>query len=241
MAGGGIIFDLDDTLIETTRYFNEAKERFRVLMEREGFPGEEAVKKLNEFDIANVKKMGGFMKECFPRALGQTYEYFCSLYRRTPDPQKKEEVERLGWELFTREIELVEGAEEVLKELAKAYPLYLATKGDPQLQLAKVKASGLARYFRRVYIFRVKRTAEYLYLARDADLAVMESWIIGNSMKGDINPGIRGGFNCIHFDHPHTWDFEEEPPVGDFYRVTSLFEVLEIIGGEKRRLLLAEG
>ncbi|HWI54677.1 MAG TPA: hypothetical protein VNT57_03220, partial [Desulfobacteria bacterium] len=73
----GCILDFDDTLVETTIYFDKAKERFAEKMYLLGFPVEEALDILNHFDISNVLECGGFHKECFPKALVQTYEHYC--------------------------------------------------------------------------------------------------------------------------------------------------------------------
>lgn len=61
--GQGILFDFDDTLVETTVHFNRSKRRFAERMTVLGFPGEEALEILNEFDIQNVRLCGGFLKE----------------------------------------------------------------------------------------------------------------------------------------------------------------------------------
>ncbi|TEB06964.1 hypothetical protein Psch_00499 [Pelotomaculum schinkii] len=65
----GILMDFDDTLVETTVYFNQAKSWFATLMAGMGFPAEKALSTLNEYDIKNVQLSGGFFKDCFPRAL----------------------------------------------------------------------------------------------------------------------------------------------------------------------------
>lgn len=225
----GIIFDFDDTLIETTKHFDQAKDEFRQIMAELDFPAEECLITLNQLDIKNVHKYGGFMKQCFPLALGETYDYYCQKFQKTISPTTRQEIVNLGWQIFAHEIEHIPGAQEVLDKIHGQYPIFLATKGEPDLQMAKLEASGLKKYFNQVYITPDKTAQEYLNIAHQNNLTIQNSWVIGNSMKGDINPGLKGGFNCIHVYHYHTWDYEEEPSIGQHYSVKSIKEVLEIL------------
>ncbi|GAB4267443.1 haloacid dehalogenase domain-containing protein hydrolase [Thermincola ferriacetica] len=230
----GIIFDFDDTLVETTIYFDQAKEKFAAKMKELGFPIPEALDTLNKFDIRNVLNCGGFLKECFPKALVETYEYYCSLHNLKACRTTAAWLEQLGWKVFDAPVVLIDGAEKVVKELARDYRLFLATKGEPETQVKRLKATGLAQYFEKVYVVPDKTPVEYKRIAAENRLEPAQSWVVGNSMKGDINPGLKVGFNCIHVYHRHTWDFEEEPPVGDFVSVQSLEEIPDIIkNGEK--------
>jgi putative hydrolase of the HAD superfamily len=233
----GCIFDFDDTLVETTVYYDKAKEHFARKMDTMGYPMDEALKILNQFDISNVIKCGGFHKNCFPDALVQTYEYYCDNFGHPICHDIKQWMADLGWWVFKQPTELIDGANEVLKTLYSYMPLFLATKGDEEIQKARLEQSGLRNYFRKIYIVPDKTHKEYLEIARDNEIIPENSWIIGNSMKGDVNPGIRSGFNCIHVFHHNTWDFEEEEPIGQYYSVKSLKEVPEIVIGIYKNIL----
>lgn len=223
------IFDFDDTLVETTIYFNQAKDKFAEIMDNLDFPVEEALLTLNQFDIENVQRCGGFAKECFPQALAQTYEYFCHKYSKSLCQVIKKDMEDLGWWVFDQHPHVLPGVEEVLDTLSAQYPLFLATKGDPVVQGARLANSGLAEYFQEVYILFRKSEEDFQQIALEKNLDVINSWVIGNSMKGDINPAIKAGFKGIHVLHAHTWDFEEEPPVGKHFAVAKIAEILEVI------------
>ncbi len=235
MAKKGCIFDFDDTLVETTIYYDLAKERFALKMSELGFPPEEALEILNRFDISNVLKCGGFHKECFPNALVQTYRYYCQKHGRTFCRATRQWMSELGWEVFRQPARLIAGAGEVLARLRPEMPLFLATKGDPEIQRWRLRESGLADFFQKVYIVPDKTHHEYAAIAAENGLVPGRSWIIGNSMKGDINPGLKSGFNCIHVYHHSTWDFEEEEPAGEYYSARTIREVPKIIikAGEK--------
>jgi len=241
MRNRGCIFDFDDTLVETTIYYDLAKERFAEKMLQLGFPVEESLEILNRFDISNVLKCGGFHKECFPKALVQTYEYYCKRFGSEVCQTTRKWMENLGWWVFRQPTELIEGAQEVLERLSGEMPLFLATKGDPEIQAKRLKESRLDRFFHEVYIVPDKTHKEYTRIALQNGLEPSKSWIIGNSMKGDINPGLRSGFNCIHVFHHNTWDFEEEEAVGEHFSVRSIREVPEIIlSHANKRLAVSE-
>lgn len=225
----GVLFDFDDTLVETTIYFNMAKDMFAGIMEGLGFPPEEALTVLNRFDIENVQKCGGFFKQCFPEALGRTYEFYCKSYGVPQERLRRKEIEDLGWWVFSQPARPLPGAEGVLSSLHGRFPLFLATKGDPGLQYERVRGSGLSRWFNRIYVLTDKSRDTYIKIASEQNLRPVASWVVGNSMKSDINPARTAGFNCIYVHHPHTWDYEEEVPVGGHVSVEYLSEVPRVL------------
>lgn len=226
----GILFDFDDTLVETTVHFNSAKSRFARIMAELGFPSQEALDILNQNDINNVQKYGGFLKECFPRALVETYEYYCQKSGRDRNPALRKKIEDLGWWVFDQPAQPIRGAEKVLQRLHGKLPLFLATKGDPSVQRERVEESGLSRWFDKVYVLADKNTAAYRSIALEQRIRPPASWVIGNSMKSDINPALKAGFQCIYVHHPHTWDYEDEEPVGGHVSATCITDVIKWVG-----------
>lgn len=226
----GVLFDFDDTLVETTVHFNRAKGRFARIMTGLGFPAEEALATLNQFDIRNVQLCGGFLKECFPRALGETYEHYCKISGKDYSQALRKEIEDLGWWVYEQPATPISGAEEVLGALHGRFPLFLVTKGDPVVQTDRVEKSGLSRWFEKVYVLADKNVLAYRNIASERRIRPPASWVVGNSMKSDINPALKAGFQCIYIHHPHTWDYEDEEPVGGHVSVDSINDVLKVVG-----------
>ncbi len=56
-----------------------------------------------------------------------------------------------------------------------------------------------------------------------------KTWIIGDSIKSDINPGVETGANCfLYVYHHHKYSWLQEygcTPIGPFYKVKSLAEI----------------
>ena len=223
-----IIFDLDDTLIKTSKLYNQAREEFSLLMENFGFKKEEALVKLDEIDIKNIHQHG-FAKERYPYSLGKTYEYFSQKNGKEINPELKKKIEEIGWQVFRKIPELVDGVYQVLDSLSQKYFLILATLGDPQVQDKKMQLADLKKYFSAVYILRYKNVEEYQNILTEHKLDKKDTWIVGNSVRSDLNPGLKLGINCILIPCI-SWKFEEEEPLSKNYlQLGSLEDILNYL------------
>jgi putative hydrolase of the HAD superfamily len=223
-----IIFDLDDTLIKTSKLYDRARDEFSSLMRELGFNSEESLSKLDEVDISYIKEYG-FVKERYPLSLGKTYEYFCKINGEKINPVLKKKIEDIGWQVFRQIPELVDGVYQILDTLGKKYFLILATLGDPQVQDKKVQLSGLKKYFSEIYVLKHKNVEEYKNILKEHNLNKKDTWIIGNSVRSDLNPGLKLGINCILIPYL-SWKFEEEEPLSENYlQLNSLEEVLNYL------------
>jgi len=223
-----IIFDLDDTLVKTSRLYDQAREEFSLLMENSGFEKEEVLVKLDEIDIKNIHQYG-FVKERYPYSLGKTYEYFSQKNGKEVVPELKKKIEELGWQVFKQIPELVDGVCQVLDTLSQKYFFILATLGDHQVQEKKLRLTGLKKYFSVVYVLRYKNVEEYQNILTEHKLDKKDTWIVGNSIRSDLNPGLKLGLNCILIP-TLTWKFEEEKPLSEnFLKIDSLKELLKYL------------
>ena len=98
------------------------------------------------------------------------------------------------------------GAEEMLKELAKDYRLYLVSNGTTAVQNGRVRSAGIAPLFAKIFfseaIGYVKPQREFF----DACFAEIEGFdpsqaiIFGDSLTSDILGGIRAGIRTCWFN-----------------------------------------
>jgi putative hydrolase of the HAD superfamily len=226
-----VLFDFDDTLVETTIYFDRAKDSFARLMKDLDLADADLLNVVNQYDIAEVEACGGFHKECFPRALGAAYREYARRRRRPVDAGVARAVEEMGREVFRHRPDPLPGARDLLRGLAGRFALVLVTRGDPRLQTRRLEASGLAGWFAGVHVLMVKDEAAYRTIALEHALSPAASWMVGNSMRADINPALRAGFRCIYVCRPHTWDYDDEEPVGGHLEARALNEVARLIDG----------
>jgi len=226
-----IIFDLDDTLLKTSKLYNQARKDFCRLIEEYGITRgnkEEILKKLDEIDIKNVLKYG-FSRERYPISLGKTYEHFARKNGQKIDSEIRKEFEKIGWQVYQKVPEPAEEVYFVLDVLVQKYILILATLGDPIVQENKLKVTGLIKYFSKVYIMKYKSMEEYKNIIKEMGLNKEETWLVGNSVRSDLNPGLKLGLNCILIPY-FAWKFEEEKPVSNnFLQLNSLREILNYL------------
>lgn len=203
-----IIFDGDDTLWQTQILYDQAKERFYSLMNDQGFDHQTVSTKLNEIDLKNTKTFG-FSKQRFPHSMKEVYEYFCVTKSMVADPVILERVYEIGISPFQSTPQLMDDAKEVLKTLKKSFSIYLYTGGDPDVQTSKIQELELTQYFKAIYICDRKTEIELKNILEEQSLNVDRVWMIGNSLKSDINPALRLGVKCI-WVQSHTWEYDNE-------------------------------
>jgi len=226
---GVIIFDGDDTLWRTQVLYDQTKEQFYDLMAEQGFDRKAVRSKLSEIDLGNVEKFG-FSKRRFPESLRETCEYFCRSKGHPVDPAVLRQVYRIGNSVFRRKPVLMDGAQQVLKRLGKKYRLYLYTGGDPHIQQKKLEYLNLAEYFEAVYVRERKNGAELQSIIHEQGLDVDKTWVIGNSLRSDINPALELGLKCIWVKSSF-WEYDIEPPIApNISQVDSLWELLGLLG-----------
>ena len=234
MGGSAVLFDFDDTLVETTVHFDRAREKFVRLLRDMGLGDPEVPATLNRYDIAEVEAAGGFYKECFPRALAATYRHYCRRAGRPVERDLERRAEELGWAVYRHTPRPRPGAAELLRALAGRLRLLLVTTGDREVQAGRLAASGLAGWFDGVYVLPVKDEGAYRRIAAAEGLVPERSWMVGNSLRADINPARRAGFRCLYVPHPRTWDYDLEEPVGGHLEAASLRQAGRLVLGRKR-------
>jgi putative hydrolase of the HAD superfamily len=82
------------------------------------------------------------------------------------------------------------------------------TKGDQAEQASKLARSGLAAHFSAVEIVTEKDPPTYSEVIHRHELAPHTSWMIGNSIKSDINPALAAGLHAVFLFHKDTWVLE---------------------------------
>jgi len=201
-----LLIDADDTLWENNIYFERAFDDFVEFLDHSTLNAVEVRDVLNEIESVN-SKIHGYGSKNFGRNLQQAYQH---LAEREIRPDDLAHILSLAERILEQPIELIEGVEQTLSELADRHDLTLFTKGHPEEQRLKVDRSGLRRYFTHTAIVREKDTKAYRQFVADRGLAPEETWMIGNSPKSDINPAIEAGLGAVLVPHPHTWVLEHQ-------------------------------
>jgi len=189
-----VFFDLDETLLDFTR--SEAVALSRALRAFDREPTSHVIERYHVLNISQWK----LMEEGKLSRVGVLTRRFELLF------------EELGWDLeevpaFNDQYEIflgqghyfLPGAEELLKELAPQYDLYLATNGASAVQRGRLKSAGLEPYFKGIFISEEvgynKPSLEYFQtaFATIPEFDPTAAVIVGDSLTSDIRGGKNAG------------------------------------------------
>lgn len=199
-----IAFDADDTLWVNEPYYRDTEKLFCGLLE-DYLPEHSIEQELFKIEMQNLSLYGygakGFMLSMIETAL--------TISNKTIPAIVIDKIIELGKELLVKPIELLDGVEEVLKNLHGTYKLVVATKGDLLDQERKLKNSGIEKYFHHIEIMSDKQVSDYSKLIKHLDIDATEIVMIGNSLKSDILPVLELGGYGLHVPYHTTWAHEQ--------------------------------
>jgi len=206
-CSAAIIVDGDDTLWKTQELYDRAKTEFARLLKQRHFRTPNPIDILDDIDAQNVA-LRGFSNERFVESLLETYAHLCKQENRHAEPGIERQIRLIGASTFARP-QLYEDTVWAISTLGQHYILALATKGEPSIQNAKVDALGLRRCFHRVYCLQKKTEYEYSQIVSDLGIPKQVIWVIGNSVKSDINPALKLDLRTILIPRG-IWRYEQE-------------------------------
>lgn len=222
-----IAFDADDTLWVNEPFFQETEKKFCDLLE-DFLPHHSISRELFTIEIQNLVYYGYGVKGYILSMI----EAAITITAGKIGVESIAKILALGKELLDKDIELLDGVEDVLKALQGKYRLVMATKGDLLDQERKLVKSGLANYFHHIEIVSEKHEPEYRKLIKHLDIKPNEFLMIGNSLKSDILPVLNIGGHGFHVPFHTTWEHEKLEINIDhqnFKQLDSIREVLNYI------------
>ncbi len=227
MNRGVVILDGDGTLWRTQELYDNAKNEFESLLKEHRFHSTDIIRLVDKIDARSVSKQG-FSKGRFAKSLLTAYRQLCDAEGIERDSSIELTVKQIGNSVFALP-KLYEDTEFGLKILKDNYMLVLATKGERSIQNQRIQRLGLRNHFARIYNLREKTEKEYCMIVSDLGVPVERLWVIGNSVKSDINPALTVGLRSILIPR-ETWIYEEDTlKPGDVIEAGSLKEAVEII------------
>jgi putative hydrolase of the HAD superfamily len=205
-----LIFDGDETLWSTMPLYSEAKAKFARLMRRHvGTPCSTAIETLEVLDRENVKRFG-FSARRFPTSMAEGYVCLAESTGQRPDPDLRIRVQAVGASVFQLPARRIKGTNRVLSLLrAHGFAMVLCTKGDDDVQRSRICASGVSRFFDKVYVVPQKSEREFIEILKEQHVDPTEACSIGDSARSDINPALGLGMSAVWIQKD-TWSFEAE-------------------------------
>jgi putative hydrolase of the HAD superfamily len=202
--GQTLLIDADDTLWENNIYFERAIAAFISYLNHHTYSAAEVRKALNAVERETILAHG-YGLTSFTRSLATCFE---RLSQAPLTDEKHQRILSFARSIAEQEIELLPGVADTLAELAGRHRLILMTKGNEAEQADKLARSGLSSYFSAVEIVAEKDSPTYSAVLDRHELAPHTSWMIGNSIKSDINPALAAGLHAVFLFHKNTWVLE---------------------------------
>lgn len=137
-------------------------------------------------------------------------------------------IVQLGKAMLEHPLRVMDGVEDVLKELHGRYKLAIVTKGDLLDQTNKIEKSGLSGYFDFLEVVSEKDTATYERLFDQWGKPAKRVMMIGNSLVSDVLPILEIGGYGVHIPYETTAAFEQTDKKGSGHRFTHLESIREI-------------
>jgi len=198
-----IAFDVDDTLWHSETLYTVTQDKFVHLLsayrETDGIEAE-----LYQTELRNLRYYGYGIKS-FTLSMIET------AIQLTDGRIRGEEIRQIlafAREMLKAPVELLEGAEEVVRTLSESHPLMIVTKGDLFDQESKLARSGLADYFTHVEVVTAKTSATYQALLNKYHITPSRFLMVGNSLKSDILPVLAVGGQAVYIPYHITWVHE---------------------------------
>ena len=220
-----VLVDFDDTLVATAPRFQNARRNLFALLSSLGADEEMAARVHHDrVDLAMVETHGlgpARLEHSFRR----TYEVVGEELGWALSAQVAEQCAELG-RAVAGPPPLLSGALEALRRLAGAFPTAVYTQaGDRAYQLSCVHATGVHDVLGHERIVVCERKTTAAFESTIAAFGVNDParvWMIGNSIRSDVNPALACGARAILVEVEDPWTFDlVEPVSNDFVRVSS--------------------
>lgn len=198
-----LIFDLDGTLVECGKYYDDANRRGAEYMHQvTGLPVAKIRAVMSAVDLAAVTLADGFSRERFPRSFEAVAMALCHTvaHQRQVMPYWNHVV-RMGQianSVFDAPYDELDGVRGVLEQYrAAGWHMVLYTKGDKEVQSSKIQRHGYNTLFDYCIVTPTKSVEMLSQLTTNLGIDPAESWVIGDSPKDDIAPAAELGYRTV--------------------------------------------
>lgn len=145
------------------------------------------------------------------------------------DPEMIEEISKFYLNSAPLKTSLVKNTKEILEYLAPNYRLYVISNGFYDVQLTKVKNSGISRYITKVFTsdrigFSKPKTGIFEYAVTSVNAKKIECLMVGDDIYNDIQGAKKAGFDQVYFNPGR-----KSTPVKPTYEINDLLELEQIL------------
>lgn len=205
-----ITVDLDNTIIETHQFYDNAIDNLAVILDLyESIDPETTKETLNRIDSKLVEEHG-VQKHRFPESFIRTTKELVS----DPSDRLLRQAEDLAYDTYKKESHYrvqgyMDGSEEMIRRLHDEYAtkLHLVTVGDPEVQQPKIDALGLEQFFDETHIctYTDGKGSVFEEILETHDYDAESFYHIGDSASSDIEPALEIGGNAVYISDEPDW------------------------------------
>jgi len=230
-----VLVDFDDTLVDTAPRFQNARRELFSVLSQAGF-GHDDIRRVHHEEVDPLmRKRFGLGPQRMEHAFRATYETLCAVHTVPVDEEIAARAAALG-RAVAGAPPVIEGSLDALARLARTYPTALYTQaGDSDYQIGCVRECGVLDVIpaERVRICERKTTEQFKRVLADYGVdEASEAWMIGNSMRSDINPALEAGANAIFVEVADPWEFDVVEPVAHtFHKAGSFADAVDLLLG----------
>lgn len=228
-----VLVDFDDTIVETAPRFERARRQLFDHLARAAFDRAEA-ERIHHHEVdPRMRSEHGLGPHRMPLAFAETYRVLCRTAGCEVDPDILAECRRLAADVAGTP-PVIDGALNALRRLAAAVPTAIYTQAsDHDYQLRCVREAGAAELVGdgRVRVVPTK-TAAALRETLDHFGATdpRRVWMVGNSIRSDINPALEVGVRPVMVEVDEPWQYDMVDPLSNGFPVVRTFrEAVELL------------
>jgi putative hydrolase of the HAD superfamily len=228
-----LVLDLDDTLVDTSHVYWLARSQFLGILADEGFDASVALHVFEQLDTENIKILG-YVPERYRVTMQATYGHLANIAGYPTREAIQRKINAAADIIIKRIPSLITGARALLHFARKnEFKVSLLTRGIEAVQKQKLRKNKIEALLDDIEVVPRKDKQTFINLASRLGHAPQDVWIVGDSVRSDINPGIEAGNNCILYLYTHhSYHWVQEygiEPKGPFYLARSHREVIDIL------------
>lgn len=230
-----IVFDLDDTLIDTSRVFFEARESFVAAMVGCGY-AERAVR--HTFEVTDERNLArlGYVSERNLVTMRESYEALLPTQSHSFSAVILQRIAHIGVKCLYKLPRPLPYSRKLLTWCSRRYRLALLTRGSEALQNAKIEKMGVRHLFEKISVVERKDSRSFEHIVDFLKCRPEQCVSVGDSLRFDVLAAIEIGMSAIHAQYPfanlqwkHDGAAASEVHGKSLWRATSLHDVQAIL------------
>lgn len=232
-----VVFDMDNTLIDTNPLYRNASAEFAKYMLDLGLGYEmslqQIIKRQDEIDVELFKNYG-YSADRFAESFVQTAGELISFARNFKEIpiniefNIKQQSKNIALKVFSTDAQEFPEVIGVMRDLLILdYKIGLITAGDYDVQNKRISRLSCRNLFSEIWVVPDKNKNVYTdFLMKTG---AVNAWMIGDSLRSDIIPAMEAGFKVIHINNDNWKSVEHKQLNKEVPTINKLTDIWEFV------------